>query len=62
VFGLRAIHENGQPLSWWGATLRNLLRAADTLPLMIVFGDTLGPFGLLPVYGPALVCMTLSPK
>jgi uncharacterized RDD family membrane protein YckC len=41
--GLRTIHENGQPLSWWGATLRNLLRAADTLPMMVIFGMTLTP-------------------
>jgi uncharacterized RDD family membrane protein YckC len=60
--GLRVIHENGQPLSWWGSTLRNLLRAADTLPLLLVFGEELGAFALLPVYGPALICMTLSPK
>jgi uncharacterized RDD family membrane protein YckC len=62
LFGLRVIHENGQPLTWWGATLRNLLRAADTLPLMLVFGEELGPLALMPVYGPALVCMALSPK
>jgi len=62
VCGLRTIHENGQPLSWWGATLRNLLRAADTLPLLLIYGDQLGGIALLPVYGPALVCMVLSPK
>jgi uncharacterized RDD family membrane protein YckC len=62
LLGLRVIHENGQPLSWWGATLRNLVRAADTLPLMLVFGEQLGPLALVPVYGPALICMTLCPK
>ncbi len=60
--GLRAIHENGQPLSWWGATLRNLLRAADTLPLMVIYGDQLGALILIPLYGPALICMTLTPR
>lgn len=62
ICGLRVIHENGRPLSWWGAALRNLLRAADTLPLLVVFGEQLGPFALLPVYGPALISMSFSPK
>lgn len=62
ICGLRAIHENGQPLSWWGATLRNLLRAADTLPMMIIFGEEMGALVLIPLYGPALICMTLTPR
>lgn len=60
--GLRVIHENGQTLSWWGAVLRNLLRAADTLPLLLIYGDSWGPLALLPIYGPALVCMVLNSK
>ena len=59
---LRTIHENGQPLSWWGATLRNLLRAADTLPLMVIYGEDLGMLILIPFYGPALICMIVTPK
>lgn len=62
ICGLRTIHENGQPLSWWGATLRNLLRAADTLPMMIIFGEEIGVLMLIPLYGPALICMTLTPR
>ncbi len=62
ICGLRTIHENGQPLSWWGATLRNLLRAADTLPMMILFGEQMGALVLIPLYGPALICMTLTPR
>lgn len=62
AMGLRVIQENGQPLSWWGSGLRNLLRVADTLPLMYVFMDDLGPFCLLPVYGPGLVTMLCSSK
>lgn len=60
--GLRVVHENGQPLSWWGATLRNLLRAADILPLMIIYGEEIGVLTLIPMYGPAVVCMLLSPR
>ncbi len=60
--GLRVIHENGQPLSWWGATLRNLLRAADTLPLMLVFGEELGPFVLIPAYGTGMCALFLGGK
>lgn len=62
AMGLRVIQENGQPLSWWTATLRNLLRVADTLPLMFVFMDDLGAFCLLPVYGPGLVSMMCTPR
>lgn len=62
AMGLRVIQENGQPLSWWSSTLRNLLRVADTLPLMFFFMQDLGPFCLLPVYGPGLVAMICSPK
>lgn len=62
IMGLRVIQENGQPLSWWSSALRNLLRVADTLPLMFFFADDLGPLCLLPVYGPGLLCMLCSPK
>lgn len=62
AMGLRVIQENGQPLSWWAATLRNLLRVADTLPLMFVFMEDLGIFCLLPVYGPGLVAMMCTPR
>lgn len=58
--GLRAMMENGQPITWWASTTRNLLRAADTLPLMIVFGDPIGGLAMLPIYGPALVSMALT--
>jgi uncharacterized RDD family membrane protein YckC len=60
--GLRVIHENGQPLSWWGAALRNLLRVADALPLALMYGDSAGPLVLVPVYGPALGSMALTSK
>lgn len=58
--GLRVRQESGEPLSWWSAVLRNLLRVADTLPLMLVYAGELGPFVVFPVYGPALIAMTLS--
>jgi len=60
--GLRVIHENGQPLSWWGAALRNLLRIADMLPLAMMYGEDAGFMVLLPIYGPGLICMTLTPR
>jgi uncharacterized RDD family membrane protein YckC len=60
--GLRVIHENGQPLSWWGATLRNLLRVADMLPLALMYGEDAGAFALLPIYGPGLIAMLLTAR
>lgn len=62
VCGLRVIHENGQPLSWWGAALRNLLRVGDMLPFLLLYGEDIGALATLPVYGPGIVCMLLSPK
>jgi len=62
AMGLRVIQENGQPLSWWGSALRNLLRVADTLPLLLVFPEDLGAFCLLPVYGPGFVAMLMTSR
>lgn len=60
--GLRVIQDNGQPLSWWSATLRNLLRAGDTIPFLLIYGEHAGLLILLPCYGPALIAMLLSPR
>lgn len=62
ICGLRVIQDNGQPLSWWSATLRNLLRAGDTIPFLLIYGEQAGILTLLPCYGPALVAMLLSPR
>jgi uncharacterized RDD family membrane protein YckC len=64
AFGLRVIHEQGHPLTFWKALLRNLLRVVDTPPLAVFFfATTLAPpefAALLLVPGPALVAMVLS--
>lgn len=44
--GLRVIHANGLPVTWWPVFLRNLLRVIDFLP----FGYGLG--GLVALSGP----------
>lgn len=62
AMGLRVIQENGQPLSWWASALRNLLRVADTLPLLFVFQEDLGGLCLLPIYGPGMVAMFCTPR
>lgn len=62
ICGLRVMHENGQPLSWWGATLRNLLRVADVLPMILLYEADAGLLMLMPLYGPGLIAMILSPK
>lgn len=46
VAGLRVIHANGLPVTWWPVFLRNLLRVIDFLP----FGYGMG--GLVAVVGP----------
>ncbi|WLD13686.1 RDD family protein [Planctellipticum variicoloris] len=60
--GLRVIQDNGQPLSWWSATLRNLLRAGDTIPFLLIYGEHAGLLILIPCYGPALIAMLLAPR
>jgi uncharacterized RDD family membrane protein YckC len=32
IFGLRVIQEQGYPITLWGALLRNIVRAADSMP------------------------------
>jgi len=36
--GIKVVHDNGTPVSWPAAILRNLLRAADFMPLLYGFG------------------------
>ncbi|HUQ72196.1 MAG TPA: RDD family protein [Planctomycetaceae bacterium] len=62
ICGLRVIHENGQPLSWWGAGLRNLVRVADTVPMLFLYPDGGLLMAILPIYGPGLICMTLTSR
>lgn len=57
--GLRVIHTNGAPLTFWGAVLRNLLRVADMLPIAMVF-EEMAWIGILPLYGPGLAAMLLT--
>jgi uncharacterized RDD family membrane protein YckC len=52
LFGLRVIQEEGYPITFWGAQLRNIVRAADSLP----------PFLFLPSYGAGFVTMLVAGK
>ncbi len=47
VFGLRVIQEEGYPVTLWGALLRNIVRAGDSMPFYFIF----------PFYGAAFVTM-----
>ena len=38
VFKLIVVHDNATPLSFGGSVIRNLLRSADILPMMYMFG------------------------
>lgn len=58
--GLRVVHETGQPLSWWGAVLRNLVRVGDMIPFLLIYGEGAGGLLLLPVYGPGFIAMIVS--
>lgn len=52
VFGLRVIQEEGYPITLWGALLRNIVRAADSLPFYLIF----------PFYGAGFVTMLAAGK
>lgn len=47
ALGLRVVQENGTPVGWGAALIRNLLRAADLLPF---------------AYGAGVVCMLCHPQ
>ena len=38
IFKLIVVHDNATPLSFGGSVIRNLLRSADILPMMYMFG------------------------
>ena len=52
VYGLRAIQEEGYPITLWGALLRNIVRAADSVPLYFIF----------PFYGAGFLTMLAAGK
>lgn len=66
AMGLRVIHEHGHPVTFWGAMLRNFLRVVDGVPLSVFYFGTGIELSMglqfVPVYGPALIAMILSPK
>lgn len=53
LFGLRVIQEEGYPITFWGAQLRNIVRAADSLPMLLF---------VLPCYGVAFISMFVAGK
>jgi uncharacterized RDD family membrane protein YckC len=38
AFGLKVVSDNGTPVTWLPSVVRNLLRTADMLPVLYVFG------------------------
>ncbi|MEM7249850.1 MAG: RDD family protein [Pseudomonadota bacterium] len=38
LLGLQVVHDNGTPVGWSGSLIRNLLRFADFLPILWLFG------------------------
>ncbi|MCA9114789.1 MAG: RDD family protein [Planctomycetaceae bacterium] len=65
AFGLRVIQENGAPVTFWPALLRNLLRVSDVLPLAVIWLGELEAINaltlqLVPIYGIALVSMVCT--
>jgi uncharacterized RDD family membrane protein YckC len=52
IFGLRVIQEQGYPITLWGALLRNIIRAGDSMPLYVIF----------PCYGAGFLTMLAAGK
>ena len=51
LFGLRVIQEEGYPITFWGAQLRNIVRAADSLPMFLF---------VVPFYGVGFITMLVA--
>lgn len=52
IFGLRVIQEQGYPITLWGALLRNIIRAGDSMPFYVAF----------PCYGAGFLTMLAAGK
>ena len=59
--GLKVVRTDGGPVTFWPALVRNLLRFADGLPILLSPPPHL-MVGLLPLYGVGAACATLSPR
>ncbi|MCH8830789.1 MAG: RDD family protein [Planctomycetes bacterium] len=57
AMGLRVIQERGYPITFWSASLRNLLRIADGMPYLIT-----GGLGFVFFYGVGFLTMLFSKK
>ncbi|MFH5806205.1 RDD family protein [Alienimonas sp. DA493] len=60
AFGLRVVRTDGGPLTFWPALVRNLLRFADALPILL--SPPPHVMGAVPLYGLGALCCTLSPR
>jgi len=54
AFGIRVIQTRGYPITFWPSCLRNLLRAADALPVML--------YGFVFTYGVGFLTMLLTKR
>ncbi len=52
LFGLRVVQEEGYPITFWAAQLRNIVRGADSLPVFLI----------LPFYGVGFITMLVAGK
>jgi len=63
--GLRVVRTDGGPVTFWPALVRNLLRFADTLPLLLAPAPHIMPNFFppsIPLYGVGALCWTLTPR
>jgi uncharacterized RDD family membrane protein YckC len=60
AMGIRVLSVDGQPINAIQAILRNVLRFADTMPLLSLKDFSGPPIYAIPTFGLALVTMTLS--
>ncbi|MEM9702205.1 MAG: RDD family protein, partial [Planctomycetota bacterium] len=60
AFGLKVVRTDGGPVTFWPALVRNLLRFADSLPVLISPPPHI--MGGLPLYGIGTLCCTLTPR
>ena len=58
--GLRVVRTDGGPVTFWPALVRNLLRFADALPILLSAPPHV--MGAVPLYGLGAACCALSPR
>ncbi len=62
LMSLRVLSIDGQPIDGLQAVLRNILRAADEMPWLMLSGWSASPAAAIPLSAAGVLCMTLTSR